>query len=147
MKGMRMGRGRNRGRRKRKEEEIAARRDLTDDELDIALAEIDKGSDRVAAILGCALVENHLVGAMISHLHDASDSAKLFDDVRGPFNTFYAQIVAAKALGLFDGDTADAMHAIRLVRNEFAHSLRPKSFEDQAIVAKCAILQTYDDED
>src|SRR4051794_19178030 len=133
-----MGRGRNRGRQKRKESERQAHDDLSDDELDASLAEITSGSDRVAAVMGGALVQNTLMGALVLCLEDTSDLAKLFDSVRGPLNGFYGQIVMAKALGLLDENVADALHTVRSIRNQFAHAAVSLSFEEPEIAKKCA---------
>ncbi|WP_293943124.1 hypothetical protein [Sphingomonas sp.] len=125
----------------------SSRRDLTDEELGVALSEIADGSDRVAAIMGCALVENTLVGALITCLEDASDAAKLFDDERGPFKSFYAQIVAAKAMGLFDAKIASALHAVRQIRNEFAHAILSLEFETESIAKMCIKLKSFENKD
>jgi hypothetical protein len=113
-----------------------AGRELTDDEFDAALAEIRGGSDRVAAIMSSAIAQNTLVAAIIACLKDASEAAKLFDDVRGPFNTFYAQIVAGK-------DVATALHTVRQIRNRFAHDVISLSFADPGIAAECRKLQNF----
>jgi hypothetical protein len=140
-----MGRGKNRGRRKRKEQMEEAKRDLSDEELDAALAEIASGSDRVAAIMGGALVQNTLIGALITHFEDRTDIPRLFDTVKGPLNTFYGQIVMGKALGLFDEATVESLHAIRSVRNEFAHAAVSLTFENAEIAKKCGKLTQYED--
>jgi hypothetical protein len=120
-----------------------AGRELTDDEFDAALAEIRGGSDRVAAIMSSAIAQNTLVAAIIACLKDASEAAKLFDDVRGPFNTFYAQIVAGQALGLYRKDVATALHTVRQIRNRFAHDVISLSFADPGIAAECRKLQNF----
>jgi hypothetical protein len=142
-----MGRGKNRGRRKRKEQGGPSRRDLSDEELDAALAEIEAGSDRVAATMGAALVENTLVGAILTCLKDKGESDKLFDDVKGPFNTFYAKTLAGRALGLFGATTEEALHAVREIRNKFAHLPHCLDFTDAEIAKKVATkLKPLDEE-
>ncbi len=96
------------------------------------------------AIMSCALVENTLVGSIVLCLEDASEAAKLFDDVRGPFNTFYAQIVAGQALGLYGKDIADMLHSVRQVRNRFAHDVLSLTFDDPEIAAKCKRLGEFE---
>lgn len=143
-----MGRGKNRGRRKRKEQERAAHDDLSDDELDAALAEITSGSDRVAAVMGGALVQNALMGALIQCLEDDSDLPKLFDSVRGPLSSFYGQIIMGKALGLFDETLANSLHTVRSIRNRFAHAAISLTFENDAEIAKkCRSLAWLESED
>lgn len=128
------------GKKKRQSSRV---RDLSDGDLDAALAEIQAGSDRVAAIIGCAIVENTLVGAILATLRSEADAAKLFDDVRGPFNTFYSQIVAGEAIGLFEASIADALHTVRQIRNRFAHDVLSLKFDDAEISAKCAKLEAF----
>jgi hypothetical protein len=143
-----MGRGKNRGRRMRNERKRAAHDDLSDDELDATLAEIQEGSDRVAAVMGAALVQNTLMGALIQCLEDDGDVAKVFDSLRGPLNTFYSQIVMGKALGLFDEAIADALHTVRSIRNHFAHAAITLTFEnDPEIAKKCRALAWLDDDE
>src|SRR5690242_12773208 len=104
-----MGRGKNRGRRKRKLEQQSesARREVSDEEVEAAIAEFEDGADRVGTIMGAALVEIAHDDALVTSLKDTSNVAKLFDDVKGPFNTFYAKTLAARALGLIDADQED----------------------------------------
>lgn len=139
-----MGRGRNRGRRKRREEEQKkpenAPLDLSDEELDATLAEIASGSDRVAAILGAALVQNALRGSLTTYFEDKAETERVFDSLRGPLNSFYGQIVMGKALGLYAGELADGLHDIRAVRNKFAHAVHSINFDDEEIAKKCAKL-------
>ena len=109
-------------------------------DLAVAAAEITAGSDRVAAILGGTLVDATLIAAIMVELDDPNDAAKLFDDLRGPFSTFYSRILAGKMLGLFDAATADQLHTIRQIRNNFAHSLANLNFTNAEVAEKCAKL-------
>jgi hypothetical protein len=142
-----MGKMRNRGRKRRKEAERAAHDDLSDDELDAALAEIAAGSDRVAAIMGAALVQNTLMGALVTCLKNKGDLDKVFDSIRGPLNSFYGQIVMGKAFGLFDEKTANALHTVRSIRNKFAHAAVSLSFEEAEVTKKCAGLAHLENTD
>jgi len=144
-----MGRGRNRGRRKRKEAQQVetAKRDLSDEQLSATLAEIESGSDRVAAIMCAALMENSLIGAMLTCLKDAADSEKLFDDVRGPYSTMYGKIMAARAMGLFNAKVEEILHQIRKIRNKFAHSVLSLDFTDKEVAGWCEKLKPFEDKE
>ena len=115
--------------------------ELPDAEFNAALEEIDSGSDRVAAIMGCALVENTLIGLIIASLKDSDDAIKLFDAVRGPLSTFHAKIVAAKAFGIIDPKTAEHIHTVRQVRNDFAHGLINMTFHHKLVSGRCEKLK------
>jgi hypothetical protein len=129
-------------------EALAAQRgNLSDEQLGATLSEIGAGSDRVAAIMGAALVENTLIGALITCLKDHSNLADLFDDLRGPFNTFYAKIKAGRAMGLYNAALEDGFDKVRLIRNKFAHSVLSLDFGDKEVVAWCEKLKPFEDKD
>lgn len=114
-----------------------SRREPDDKEITDALLELHAGSDRVAAIMGAALIETYLVNALEAGLSDASDRAALFHDQGAPFGTFKARIVAGKALGLFGADIAEDLDVIRDIRNQFAHALLSIDFSNAHIVEAC----------
>lgn len=98
-----------------------------------AFLEFQNGSDRVAAIMGAALVEHELIEAIEVVLKDTTDQKALFYSAGAPFGTFSAKIIAGKALGLFDQAIADEMNFIREIRNIFAHQLLSMDFDEPAI--------------
>lgn len=117
-----------------------SRRELDDAELNVAIDEFQDGSDRVAAIMGAALVESHLMDAIRTSLVDAFDMNALFHDQGAPFGTFKARIVAGRALGLYDERVAADLDIIRDIRNQFAHALLSLSFENPHIAGRCSGL-------
>jgi hypothetical protein len=120
-----------------------SRRDLSDTEFEAAVEEFHAGSDRVAAIMGAALVEDSLIGAIDSCLKDASDRNALFYDQGAPFGTFKARILAGKALGLFKEKIAQDLDRIRDIRNQFAHALLSFNFDTPEIVNACSKMGEY----
>jgi mannitol operon repressor len=120
-----------------------SRREPTDEELAASLAEFDSGHDRVAAIMGAAMVEANLVSAIQICLDDSSDKAALFYDDKAPFATFYSRIVAAKAFGLISKKQADQLHIIRDIRNQFAHALICLDFDNELIARRCDQLPRF----
>ena len=120
-----------------------SRREPTDDEFDSSLAEFQSARDRIAAIMGAALVENTLVDAIKVCLDDTSDIGQLFYDDKAPFGTFYARIVAAKSFGLVTERLANDLHVIRDIRNQFAHSVLCLDFKNEHIAAECEKLKRY----
>jgi hypothetical protein len=120
-----------------------SRKDPADDEFDKAVDEFHGGSDRVAAILGAALVENNLIKAIESHLSDGSDKGALFHDESSPFGTFKRKIVAVKAMGIVPTEMAADLDIIRDIRNQFAHALISVDFENEHIMRRCDALRSY----
>ena len=120
-------------------------RDLSSEELSGLITEIEKGSDRIAGVVCSALVQNTLIGAITTCLDDRNDAHKLFDISKGPFNTFYAQITAGKAFNLYNERVEEVLHAIRKVRNKFAHSVAPLDFTDPEITAGCEEFKRFEE--
>lgn len=121
-----------------------SRREPDDKEFEAATDEMHQGTDRVAAIIGAALVENSLRHGIECHLEDISDRNALFHDAGAPFGTFRARIVAGKAMGLIGEKAAIDLDIIRDIRNQFAHALLSLSFNNELIAAECERLSDYD---
>jgi hypothetical protein len=97
-----------------------------------AHAEIETSSDRVAAIVSAAFLDDRLAAALKARLyHDKKITDKMFGS--GPLGTFSARIDLAFLIGMFSTDAVNDLHAIRTVRNEFAHKLTTKSFNAQRV--------------
>lgn len=111
-------------------------RDMGDDdkmfEIDgPARTEIDNSSDRVAAIVGGAYVQEALVIGLRHYLiADKNVFARLFEK-SGPLSTFEAQINLAYLCSFISKELRDDLIIIKKVRNDFAHRLDTASFEDQ----------------
>ena len=60
---------------------------------------------------------------------------RLFDN-NGPLGTFSAKIDFARVLDLIDAQTYRNLHAIRGMRNVFAHAEEPVRFKSPEVVAK-----------
>jgi hypothetical protein len=102
------------------------------------IEELENQSDRAAAIILAAWVEEELLGAIKSKLEkDDSIFKKLFYN-SGPLSSFSAKIDIAKALGIYDSEIYSDLNIIRRIRNEFAHEILDKnnfalSFESKHI--------------
>ncbi|MEW5980886.1 MAG: hypothetical protein AB1806_00790 [Acidobacteriota bacterium] len=101
--------------------------------------ELAGDSDRAAAIVGCALLDDRL-GALHTEFfvqnQDGWSELLNSDDSNAPLGSFGARIVAAYAVGLIDQTQRDALRRLKKVRNAFAHKTG-LSFADQAITAHC----------
>lgn len=110
------------------------------------IAEIEKQTDRGAAIVGAAWVEEALLAALHSFLeHDKSAWDRLFRK-SGPLSSFSAKIDLSRLLGMTSSAITSDLHIVRDVRNSFAHSLFAKddsrlAFSTRSIGDKCLALR------
>lgn len=97
-------------------------------------------SDRAAAVLGAALLDERLKNMFFSRL--AAKQESLLGKM-GPLSTFSSRINLAFALCWIDAETENDLNIIRDVRNDFAHHLdHGLSFETQSIADRCNNLQS-----
>lgn len=90
-------------------------------------------SDRGAAIVGAALLEDSLVSMLKEKmLLDVMSQKQVKDifDLSGPLSNFSAKISIAFAFGFIDKTTFDDLQIVRKLRNKFAHSSGKLSFDD-----------------
>lgn len=91
------------------------------------IEEMNGESDRAVAIVGAAWVEEALFTALDSFLQSHAESSKRLFNGNGPLATFSAKIDLARLLGMVSDAIRSDMHAIREVRNEFAHQIAHKT--------------------
>lgn len=104
------------------------------------------GSDRALAVLYSSLVEvliKRLLNAKIRSELNSDDRDRLFGP-QGPVGTFSSRIIVAYAFGLIGPDTRFNLDLIREIRNVFAHSRKPLSFDTKQVRAACAHLKIPD---
>lgn len=114
--------------------------------IETLIAELDGQSDRAAAIVGAAWIEEELEAAIRSFLIDDKESAKRLLGKSSPISSFSAKIDLACLLGMCSRDIAKDLHAIREIRNDFAHNILTKdnsrlSFDSAHIKDKCMSLR------
>lgn len=83
--------------------------------------EMQKESDRAAAVLGPALLD-HLLEVMFKVRLRQDTKPEVFE-FRGPLGDFAGKIEMALALDWIDGATRDDLNVIRKIRNDFAHDV------------------------
>lgn len=97
-------------------------------------------TDRGAAILGTAYIEERLHEIILNYLRDSKVTKNFV--TRQSLDSLTS---LAFALGLIDKEEYDAIKQIRSIRNQFAHDfLENISFDDAVIASKCGNL-LYDD--
>jgi DNA-binding MltR family transcriptional regulator len=107
----------------------------THEQMQVIIDEIQRQTDRGAAIIAAAVIEDvlkHLISARLVELSSKRKKA-LFDESNGPLSNLSSKIELGFALGLFNEERRDSLHLIRKVRNTFAHKMHPISFEDPHI--------------
>lgn len=99
--------------------------------VDIAGAEVlrslDRESDRAVALIGAAFVEEALAAVLERVFVDGS-AERLLE--QSGLRDFAARTNVAYALGLLDQDAYDDLNLVRRIRNAFAHTFDPMSFDD-----------------
>lgn len=111
------------------------------------LEEIEEQSDRGAAIVAVAWVEESITAALESFLHHEPNSWKRLFAGSGPLANLSSKIDLCRLLGLITDTIRSDLHIIRDVRNEFAHQIAHKThhtklaFTTNHIKDKCLSLK------
>jgi predicted membrane chloride channel (bestrophin family) len=103
---------------------------------------LESETDRRAAILGAAYIDERLAEIILNYLRDSKVTKNLLDK---QIQSLDARTSLAFALGLINQDEYEGINQIRKIRNQFAHDfLEDLSFEDKVISSQCGNL-FYDD--
>lgn len=94
------------------------------------LKDFENESDRAAAVLGEAFVDEALKELLVQFLVDDSEFLDDFIGIHGPIGPFVVRAKLAYALGLIRKSTYRVLKVIADVRNEFGHRLHGISFDD-----------------
>ena len=108
-------------------------------EFNAFLQELNKESERGAALISAAMIEELLGRCLRSFLLDHGDVESLLNGFNAPLGSFSARTLAAFASGLLSETEYRDCQTIRRVRNEFAHNVHC-SFGDQNIRDLCGNL-------
>ncbi len=99
-------------------------------------------SDRAAALVAAAEVESYLVHLLMFEFTRLSEEERelLFFGRNGTLSEFADRISVAYGLGVIHPDERDDLDRIRRIRNAFAHSAIPLTFENELIATECSRL-------
>ena len=109
--------------------------------------EMAQQTDRGAAIIATAWVEEAISAAIESFLQSETKAWQRLFDGNGPLATLSAKIDLARLLGLTTETIRSDLHIIRDIRNEFAHQIAHKTehtkltFSSNHIRDKCMALR------
>lgn len=106
------------------------------------LHEFQSETDRGAALVGAALIDQKLADSLRSFMVDGKTAGELLNDGTAFLGTLSARTKACHALGLIDDYELSECDVIRKVRNEFAHRVHGTTFGDPKISRLCDRLQS-----
>ena len=106
------------------------------------LNEFQAETDRGAAMVGAALLDQKLADTLRSFFVAGKSAAALLDGGSAPLGTFSARIKAAHALGLIVDFEMTECNLIRKIRNEFAHGVHGTIYAETKIANMCEGLQS-----
>jgi DNA-binding MltR family transcriptional regulator len=101
---------------------------VSDDDKPI-LAEIDNQTDRGAAIIAAAYLDERLSSAIKARLNDHPEAGKALFKSDGPLGSFSSRINLGLLMGVYDERTHKVLNTVRKIRNEFAHNTKPMNFD------------------
>ena len=104
------------------------------------LAGFNKESDRGAALIAAAVLDEKLYDILKAFLADVPASNDLLEGFNAPLGTFSARITAALSFGLIQENEYKEINIIRRIRNEFGHSWKGVSFVSQKVSQLCSQL-------
>lgn len=103
--------------------------------------EFNRESDRGAAIIGAAMLDERLRQLMGAFLVDDSTKVdQLLEGPLAPLGSFASRIGTSYCLGLISKDEYHDLQIVREIRNVFAHELHGLSFSDARVKDKCTQL-------
>jgi hypothetical protein len=102
--------------------------------------EFQKESDRAAAVLGAAYLDESLRQLIAASLIDRPTEVDELLGPNRPLGSFSSRITAAYCMGLISDEERDDLNRINGIRNRFAHDLHGLRFTDDWAQKECAVL-------
>jgi mannitol operon repressor len=115
---------------------MARKKDHTTDQVSAILLELNKQTDRGAAIIAAAVIEEILEIVILKRVRPLSNSRyeSLFSGPNAVTGTLSAKIAMGFALSLYNEAGFKQLDMIREVRNKFAHRIEAITFEHPEIL-------------
>lgn len=98
----------------------------------VVIAEIESQRDRGAALVAAAFVEERLTRTIKLRLREDPKVEKRLLRGIGPLRDFSSKIDLGYLLQLYANEVRELLHALREIRNEFAHTTQPLEFNSPA---------------
>src|SRR3979490_3238118 len=108
----------------------------TQEQISAFLKEVKSQTDRGAAIIAAAVLDDLLEQVILARLIALGSERRdtLFDKTGAPLTSFSAKIEMSFALGVISNEARLALHLIRDVRNAFAHRIEQVTFDHPTVV-------------
>lgn len=110
------------------------------EQLGAFLAAFNQESDRGAALVAAAMLDERLEEILCSFFVENSAARELLAGFNAPLGTFSSRASAAFALGLIQENEFKEISLIRKIRNEFGHGWESMSFESEPVASLTARL-------
>ncbi len=114
---------------------------LDDQDFNDFLREFQAESDRAAAILAAAYLDDLLSRLLLASFVDDSRSCRDLVNGERSLSSFAARIAACYAFGLVSESERFDLDQVRDIRNKFAHERQGLTFVDESISAKCGTFK------
>jgi hypothetical protein len=111
-------------------------------EISTAIDQLERESDRAAAILAGSVIETLLCKALKKRFHSHTKTEKRLLHPSGPLGSFEAKIHLGLLLGLYTEPAYRELLIFKRIRNLFAHDLDLRDFSDTRVCQRCRSL-TY----
>lgn len=105
------------------------------------LKEFQAETDRGAALVGAALIDDRLMRLLKAHFIECKESEDMLNGVNAPLGAFSARIKMTYSLGLITDLECRECNYIRRIRNEFAHKVHGLTFKDNKVHDLCQNLK------
>lgn len=111
------------------------------DQIEALHIELDGASDRAAAIVAGAFLDELLQNLLCAFFIKGTSSTKKLFEGTGALATFSAKIEMSFRLGLISECEHRTLTTIRVIRNDFAHVAGDLSFASQSVQARCRNIE------
>lgn len=111
------------------------------DQIEALHKELDGASDRAAAIVAGAFLDELLQDLLCAFFIKGTSSNKKLFEGTGVLATFSAKIEMSFRLGLISECEHRTLTTIRVIRNDFAHFVGELSFASQSVQARCRNIE------
>jgi DNA-binding MltR family transcriptional regulator len=101
--------------------------------VEAALKEIETSTDRAAAIVAVAFVEDHLTMALRRRFVQDEKALDAMFNERGALGAYGAKSELAYLVGMFSDRVASDLNYLRKIRNKFAHNVEIDSFSSPPV--------------
>jgi DNA-binding MltR family transcriptional regulator len=105
-----------------------------------------KNDDRTTAIMVTSFLEDFLAIAILHkfHVKPTEDQLNELFAGYGPLASLAGKVAIGYALGAISADGKHDLGIIRKIRNDFAHTMDPLTFDSQEIASRCHSLKLTD---